>query len=453
MNWLRVFFILPGILMICISGMLFYSRLAPSEARLVAHSDFFSSPSDIYLRVPGRTVNTYNLTHHPAVDTQPTWSPDGQWIAFVSDREQPRAQGLHFNNVYVVHPNGTGLRKLGISSPATGTRVVTWSPDGQWLYVKYITRGWWDTYFVRIADGYTQSLRFSSTFNMAASWSPDGQWLAFRTGLDDDAMTAIGRARPGDGDAMAVAQILTRTSDYIDTLLWSPDSQYIAFTSFERQMSAHFFLAVMRSDGSNLRRLSSSDFPYIDYAWSPDGRQLTFITGVPGTSTVYQMALDNARAQPLIGPDNFKKVAWSPDGRWLVLVVEIRNTGEIYRLDTDGSNLKRLWQHDRPIGRISWSADGRWLYATTGARGQSQLYRIRPDGSQAQYLTDVGFEWELPLSPVINFPWRGWLLLVLGILPLGVAILPVPVQRSGWGQREGRASLQRSGPAGGRKAI
>jgi Tol biopolymer transport system component len=49
--------------------------------------------------------NEQALTTDLAADTQPEWSPDGEWIAFLSDRSG------HVD-LYVVHPDGTGLRRL-----------------------------------------------------------------------------------------------------------------------------------------------------------------------------------------------------------------------------------------------------------------------------------------------------------------------------------------------------
>jgi Tol biopolymer transport system component len=47
-----------------------------------------------------------NLSIHPANDSFPAWSPDGRWIAFVSDRDDPLGE------IYVVRTDGTGLRRL-----------------------------------------------------------------------------------------------------------------------------------------------------------------------------------------------------------------------------------------------------------------------------------------------------------------------------------------------------
>ena len=70
------------------------------------------------------------LTQGPWIDTMPSWSPDGEWIAFSSNRDDPQ-QGGYFN-IYLVHPDGTGLHKVpGISKEKINH--VCFSPDSKSL--------------------------------------------------------------------------------------------------------------------------------------------------------------------------------------------------------------------------------------------------------------------------------------------------------------------------------
>ncbi|CAO2821736.1 unnamed protein product [Amaranthus hypochondriacus] len=76
----------------------------------------------------GETGGIRRLTEGPWSDTMCNWSPDGEWIAFASDRENPGGGSFE---VFMIHPNGTGLRKV-IQSGVGGRANHPWfSPDGQ----------------------------------------------------------------------------------------------------------------------------------------------------------------------------------------------------------------------------------------------------------------------------------------------------------------------------------
>jgi len=60
-----------------------------------------------------------NVTDHPKYDIEPGWSPDGEWIIFASNREDPNF------DLYVVHPDGTGLQKV-LSDPDSKDSYPSW---------------------------------------------------------------------------------------------------------------------------------------------------------------------------------------------------------------------------------------------------------------------------------------------------------------------------------------
>lgn len=78
--------------------------------------------------VEGEESGLHRLTNGAWTDTMPTWSPDGEWIAFSSDRDDPDSGGFE---LYVIHPNGTGLRKVFESGSGGRTNHQWFSPDGK----------------------------------------------------------------------------------------------------------------------------------------------------------------------------------------------------------------------------------------------------------------------------------------------------------------------------------
>ncbi|WOH08317.1 hypothetical protein DCAR_0727755 [Daucus carota subsp. sativus] len=78
--------------------------------------------------VEGETGGLHRLTEGPWSDTMCNWSPDGEWIAFASDREIVGSGGFE---LYLIHPNGTGLRKLVQSGSVGRTNHPYFSPDSK----------------------------------------------------------------------------------------------------------------------------------------------------------------------------------------------------------------------------------------------------------------------------------------------------------------------------------
>src|ERR1700681_3777628 len=62
-----------------------------------------------------------------AFDSQPKFSPDGQWIAFLSDREGSE-------NIWIMHPDGTGVKKVS-KDPNNEFTSPGWAPDGKYIFV------------------------------------------------------------------------------------------------------------------------------------------------------------------------------------------------------------------------------------------------------------------------------------------------------------------------------
>ncbi|PKU85646.1 uncharacterized protein LOC110100297 [Dendrobium catenatum] len=76
--------------------------------------------------VEGESAGIYQLTEGPWSDTMCNWSPDGEWIAFASDRDNPGSGSF---SIYMIHPNGTGLRKVVHSGNGGRTNHPWFSPD------------------------------------------------------------------------------------------------------------------------------------------------------------------------------------------------------------------------------------------------------------------------------------------------------------------------------------
>ncbi|MGA3326145.1 MAG: hypothetical protein ABSF45_16870 [Terriglobia bacterium] len=230
---------------------------------------------------------------------------------------------------------------------------------------------------------------------------------------------------------------------FADTAAWSPDGKSIVY-------SAGQDLYIMKSDGSEIRRIARMPGISSFIRWSPDGGRLRITVGAPGVPIlrIWELRSDGSHAEELFGnwaiKDNLMGRAWTPDGRYFFFTrgIELpdlwvardgalafweRGRGEPARL-TSGPLLfgacvaslagKRVFflgggrrtemlrfddasQSFVPFlagisaAHADFSRDGQWVAYAETTRGSS-LWRRRQDGNQALQLTFPPMYVELP---------------------------------------------------------
>jgi TolB protein len=234
------------------------------------------------------------LTTDPGVDTQPSFSPDGQRIAFASDRA-----GNY--DVYTMNADGSGVVRL-TTDPGVDTQP-SFSPSGaQIAFIGKRGASWYGDVYLMNADG-TDQVRLTTQGGIedGPTFSPDGQRIAF--GRTEQTHKHIFTMNAAGAELTA----LTRGAFDDRQPSFSPDGQRIAFSSRREGHSAVF---TMGSDGSGVTKLTgklSSSMP----AYSPDGRLIAFVRG----GDVYTMNAGGGGEVPLTaGRGSQAWPSWQPLG-------------------------------------------------------------------------------------------------------------------------------------------
>ena len=138
-----------------------------------------------------------------------------------------------------------------------------------------------------------------------------------------------------------------------------------------------YILEVTDQDGYNPRPLLDSPEPIMSPAWSPNGRQLAYVSFEDRRASIYvQDVITGMRHLLSKFPGINGAPAWSPDGQKLALVLSKSGAPNIYVMDVASSRLTQL-THDFYINtEPAWSPNGKSLLFTSNRSGGPQIYQI-----------------------------------------------------------------------------
>ena len=278
---------------------------------------------DIYISSP--STNPRQLTDTPAKDHSPRLSPDGKWVAFVSEMNGNA-------DIFMIREIGEDLIQM-TDSPGEEFSP-RWSPDGKMLaFLSRSDDGNRRIFITAVDQPRPHRLTTGDMDEGTPSWSPDGQWIAFS--MADASGTGLGIFLRNPGGVNQIP--LTNGPDYLPT--WAPDGRSIAFQS-TRSGNGDIY-AVTVSDNAvsgEPRRLTNHPTPDYGPTWSPKGDWIAFISERDGNPEVYIISPDGTIINRLTFNQAVEEgLSWSGDGR-LVFVSDLHGNADIFIMDSEGGN-------------------------------------------------------------------------------------------------------------------
>ncbi len=313
-------------------------------------------------------LSSYSQSNY--MNTQPTWSPDGEKILFVSRRDGN-------DELYSMEKDGAGQVRLTFT--AERESEPRWSPNGTEILFNSERTGV-NQIFKMNSDG-TGQINLTNTIvsELQGTWSPTGDKIAFTSVRDGNAQIYIMNT---DGSNQVP---LLRTTTNVSSGIWSPDQKFMVCLSnsvmpnqveflkvdltkkvyerlFDDNMKHCFFFdwfkdksmfvfkkSTMVAPNQFANEIFCADLDFvaikslqkkipsvISAKLSPENERLL----IEANSTVYSQGIDGSAKLLTIGK-NFHSPEWSPNGKSVVMVSAGRKMN-IFVVNSDGSDLVQL---------------------------------------------------------------------------------------------------------------
>jgi TolB protein len=161
-----------------------------------------------------------------------------------------------------------------------------------------------------------------------------------------------------------------------------------------------YTVRVADADGEGGQVALTSAEPIISPAWSPDGKQLAYVSFERQKAVVYtQDTASGARREIANFRGSNSAPAWSPDGQTLAVTLS-RDTGsQIFLVDRNGAIVRKLTSSNSIDTEATFAPDGRSLYFVSDRGGGPQIYRVSLNGGNAERVTFGG---NYNISPSIS---------------------------------------------------
>jgi len=324
------------------------------------------------------TGERYQLTSGKKSSSGPVWSPDSHRLAFTSDRDGKR-------QIYAIAPSGGEAAQL--TNEDSGIGALAWSPDG--TAIAFTSSGPDDKAAKDRKDRYGDFEIVGGDYKMSHLW-----------------LVKAPAEIPADLKKLPKPEALTKGDQFsVGSFSWSPDSRRIAFSATrdpDLGSSGTEQLYVLDLADRHVRKLQESGGPNTRPKWSPDGKEIAFVTHGGQAFYYYlnsRIAVVSAEGgSPRVLTEGFDEdpnlIDWGPDG--IYFRASQKTAAHVFRVDPSTRAIRRISGPDQfHLGDASFTGDYRMLAGVGAAPNRFPEVLVTSAADFApKYLTDVSGQYK-----------------------------------------------------------
>jgi TolB protein len=207
----------------------------------------------------------------------------------------------------------------------------------------------------------------------------------------------------GQATAVAAADLRLaahRIADAVYEKLTGEKGVFSTRIAYVTKAGNRFTLRIADADGEGGQVALASPEPIISPTWSPDGRELAYVSFENQKAAVWVQDVSTGKRRMVA---NFRgsnsAPAWSPDGSQLAVTLSREGGSQIYLLDRNGGNVRRLTTSTAIDTEPVFAPDGKSLYFVSDRGGGPQIYRMGLAGGSPERVT---FNGAYNISPALS---------------------------------------------------
>ncbi len=191
-----------------------------------------------------------------------------------------------------------------------------------------------------------------------------------------------------------------RVADAVYQSLTGERGVFATRIAFVVKNGSRFALHVTDADGEGGQVALASPQPIISPAWSPDGKDIAYVSFESRKAVVWVQNLASGKRRVLADYRGSNSApAWAPDGSQLAVTLSLPGISQLYLIPRAGGTPRRLTNSGAIDTEAVFSPDGQSIYFVSDRGGSPQIYRMATAGGRADRVT---FDGDYNISPAIS---------------------------------------------------